>query len=127
MWRLNPGRVLLPLRGVRAASGGGPAELATVSIGGIEAPLHRYRVLVCGTLLLYSSLFQCFRATRRWEIQVVYMYASCVRASLSNRTVLVTIQAWSVKGTWPCTNRSSWFVPFHLHAYTLHAHKVCVT
>lgn len=55
MWRLNPGRVLLPLRGVRAASGGGPAELATVSIGGIEAPLHRYRVLVCGTLLLYSS------------------------------------------------------------------------
>eukprot|EP00729_Bicosta_minor_P024471 gene24471-18100_t len=40
MWRLNPGRVLPPLRGVRAASGGGPAELATVSIGGIEAPLH---------------------------------------------------------------------------------------
>ena len=83
MWRLNPGRVLLPLRGARAASGGGPAELATVSIGGIEAPLHRYRVLVCGTLLLYSSLFQCFRATRRWEIQVVlYVCIVCARVAV---------------------------------------------
>ena len=44
MWR-GAGRVsgLMPaMRGRRAVSGGGPAEpAATVSIGGIEAPLHK--------------------------------------------------------------------------------------
>ena len=41
MWRARGVSIPAMRGGLRTVSGGGPAEPATVSLGGIKAPLHK--------------------------------------------------------------------------------------